>query len=455
MDTTRYIAAIEIGSSKISGAVGRTREGGMVDILAVESEKTNECVRYGVIQNLEEAMIRIRSVIDKLERKPEVGSRKITGVYVALGGRSLRSISTQVEHHFSEETEISETILDMLREKALDTTVDASLEVVDAVPRTFKIDKIETITPKGTLGKDIYGVYDIIVCRPDLRRNLNRTLPEKLGIRNEGFVVTAMATGRLLLTPKERHLGCMLVDMGAETTTVSIYKSGQLRFFATLPLGGRNITRDLTSLGLLEEHAEEIKHTSGNALNTGTGSSINLNGLKYSDVNNIVVARAEEIVTNIRETIEYAGLLENDLPGGIVCIGEAVKLNGMTQLISSKTSLNVRLAQMPSFIRLEDMRVPSLDCIQLACCLYEGSKLNDAVCLEAAQRISVPRIGDYDYDNGGNGNGDNSDNGNDNNGISDNEENQKSSSYRRFLRKAKRKIADYFIDDDKGDTELD
>ena len=78
MNSARYIAAIEIGSSKITGAVGRTREGNQLDVLAVESDNTEECVRYGEIQNLEEATMRIRRVLDKLERKPEVAPRKIT-----------------------------------------------------------------------------------------------------------------------------------------------------------------------------------------------------------------------------------------------------------------------------------------------------------------------------------------------------------------------------------------
>ena len=82
----------------------------------------------------------------------------------------------------------------------------------------------------------------------------------------------------------------MLVDMGAETTTVTIYRKGCLRYFATLPFGGRNITRDITSLNVLEENAEDIKITSGNAIPRDTASSLNLNGVKLSEVSNLIVA---------------------------------------------------------------------------------------------------------------------------------------------------------------------
>lgn len=393
MTNDRYIAAIEISSSKIIGAVGRTHQSGRVDVLAVESERTEECVALGMIQNLEEAAMRIRRVIDKLEKKPEIAPRKIAGMYIGLSGRSLRSITADAKIHLPEDTEITDEILDRLRDKALGSLTDNSLDVIDAVPRTFKVGNIETLSPKGTIGQDISATYDLIVCRPEMRRNINRTLPEKLGIRNEGFIVTAMSTGHLLLTPEEKRLGCMLVDLGAETTTVSIYKFGHLQFFATIPLGGRNITRDLTSLNMLEERAEDIKRTSGNAIPSESAASINLNGLKLSDVSNIIVARAEEIVTNVFETINHAGLSQNDLPGGLVCIGGASKLNGILELLSNKSRLPVRRGTLPAFIRLEDPKASSTDCIEVATILYDGASLNDAECLEAPQREGIPPTG--------------------------------------------------------------
>lgn len=440
MTKERYIAAIEISSSRISGAVGRALEGGQIDILAVESERTEESVRYGVIQNPEEAALRLRRVIDKLQSKPEVSPRKIMGVYTGLSGRSVKSITTHVDIHLSEETEITEDIIDRLRDKALNTIVDNSLEVIDAVPRSFKIGKIETLAPKGSIGQDISATYDLIVSRPELRRNINRTLPEKLGIRNEGFVVTPLACGHLLLSNDEKRLGCMLADLGAETTTVSIYKDGHLRFFATIPLGGRNITRDLTNLNLLEENAEQIKITSGNAIASATASQININGVKHSDVSNIIVARAEEIVANIVATIEYAGLEEKDLPGGIVCIGGGSKLNGMLELISNKCDLPVRRGQLPPFIHVEEMKQSTFDLLSLACILYEGATLNDAEGLEMPKREELPANGEEPFD--------------DENEAEVPERPRKQRSGNRLFDKIRTGLSNYFSPDKEEDSDL-
>lgn len=390
----RYVAALEISSSKIIGVVGRVKEPGHVDIIAVEQEKCVESVRYGVIQNLDETSMRIGRVLEKLERKPSVAPRKISSIFVGLSGRSLRSIPTPVKLQLPDETEITDEIIARLRDDALNSAIDASLEVVDAVPRKYKVGKLETNSPKGVVGNEIQADYDIIVCRPELKRNIMRVVHDKLGLNIEGFVVTPLSVGHLILSAEEKRLGCMLVDLGAETSTVTIYCHGALNYFATLPLGGRNITRDLTSLSLLEERAEEIKITSGNAIPPEVPSSLNVNGVKRSDVANIVVARSEEIVANIVEQLAYAGIKEKDLPGGVICIGGASKLTGMTELISRQLGgISVKLGRLPAYVHIEDSKGPASEIIEVASVLYAGATLTDAECLRIPNSEELPALG--------------------------------------------------------------
>ncbi|MDE6256009.1 MAG: rod shape-determining protein, partial [Muribaculaceae bacterium] len=309
--------------------------------------------------------------------------------------RSLRSLTTEVSKNLPDDTEITQDIIAGLRAQALKTAIDNSLEVVDAIPRIFKVGKTETRAPKGMIGNSIKATYDLIVCRPELKRNLVRTLHDKLGIQINGAMVTALCTGQLILRSDEKNLGCMLVDMGAETTTVTIYKGGHLRYFATLPLGGRNITRDITSLHILEDKAEDLKKTSGDAIARDSVSSLNMNGVKMTDVSNLIVARAEEIVANIIEQIAYADLKEKDIPGGIICIGGGSQLRGILELLGDRSKLSVRRGQLPSYIRLEDnSKAPALEIIEVASVLYTGATNNNAECLVIPQREALPVNGD-------------------------------------------------------------
>ena len=377
-----YIAAIEIGSSKITGAVGVYTDDKTLKILALEQEESRDSVRYGIIQNPEEVAGRVNRILERLNSNPAVAPRKIVGVFVGLSGRSLRSIPSEVKLSYPDEIEFTGEILRQLRDDATSITIDNNLEVLAIEPRSYHIDGLETTSPKGAMGKRISATYDIIVGRSELKRNIQRSLTERTGIAICALIVTPLAVGDIVLKDEEKRLGCMLVDFGAETTSVSIYRKGSLCYIATLPLGGRNITRDLTSLSILEEKAEEIKCESGKAIPLENPSHLNLSGIKLSDISNLVVARAEEIVANVIEQIKYAGLKEKDLPGGVICVGKGSQLNGLLELIEIQSGLNARFGHLPAFIQTLDPKAKRIDTIQTAALLYAGALSDKESCLE-------------------------------------------------------------------------
>lgn len=377
-----YIAALEIGSSKITGAVGVYTDDRTLKVIAVKQEESRDSVRYGIIQNPEEVANRVNRIIDQLNASTGVSPRKIKGVFVGLSGRSMRSVASDVKLTFPEETEFTGEMLRRLRDDATSISIGTNQEILATVPRTYQIDGMETTSPKGAMGKSISAVYDVIIGRTELKRNIQRALSERTGLAIRGMIVTPLATADIVLTDEEKRLGCMLVDFGAETTTVSIYRKGALCYFATLPLGGRNITRDLTTLSILEERAEEIKCESGRAIARETPSKLNLSGIKLSDVSNLVVARAEEIVANVIQQITYAGLKEKELPGGIVCIGAGAHLNGLLELLETQSGLNARMGHLPAFIQPMEPSAKRHDAIQTAAILYAGALQGKDDCLE-------------------------------------------------------------------------
>jgi cell division protein FtsA len=289
-----------------------------------------------------------------------------------------------------DETIIDDQILQKLREQVDHNPIDGSLEVVDAVPCDFMVNNNETKSPKGTIGSYISGTYDLIVCRPQLKRNLQMTVSDKSGLKIEGFIVTALATGQLVLSGEQKRLGCMLADIGAETTSVSIYKDGNLRYYATIPIGSRNITRDITSLSVLEERAEEIKITSGDAIASTPASDLNIGGVRMSDVSNIVVARSEEIVANIIAQIEYSGLKNEDLPSGIVVIGGGSKLKGMIDLLKKQSYMNVERGELPAYVSIGEAKIPTSEIIEVVSVLYAGANTTNANCMQTPKGSELP-----------------------------------------------------------------
>ncbi len=396
MSSEKYIAAIEIGSSKIIGAVGRVKDSaGTLDVIALEQMRATECVRYGVIQNVEEVGNKVATLLENLERRIGSPKRKITSVYVGLSGRSLKNVKIDISRTLGEDTEITDMIIANLREEALSHNIDSSLEVVEAHPRVFSINKQETKHPVGSFGNTISASYNLIVCRPSLRKQIHRVVRDKVGVNIAKIVVTPLAVADLVLSNEEKRLGCMLVDLGAETTTVSIYKDDNLLYLAVLPMGSRNITTDITSLKVLEEKAEEMKTSSGCAIVSEPQPTININGIKLADIVNIVAARSEEIVANIIQQITYAGITDEQLPGGIVMLGGGFNLNRFPELLKNQSGMAVRRAALPSIVNLEDTKAPAYESLELIAVLKEGMKPQAPECLEAVVVQEVPADEDY------------------------------------------------------------
>ncbi|MDE6394617.1 MAG: cell division protein FtsA, partial [Duncaniella sp.] len=98
----KLIIALEIGSSKIKGATGSIGTDGSLTVKAVEEEPISDIVRYGCIRNIAETAQAVQNVISRLEQRE--APRKIEGVYITIGGRSLSTKSSEVERLFPTET---------------------------------------------------------------------------------------------------------------------------------------------------------------------------------------------------------------------------------------------------------------------------------------------------------------------------------------------------------------
>lgn len=112
------------------------------------------------------------------------------------------------------------------------------------------------------------------------------------------------------------------MDFGADTTTVLVYKNNILRYLSVLPLGGNNITHDITSLQMEEEDAEKLKLQYGDALyeeeedaeTPAVCTSEDGRTFELALLNNIIGARAEEILANVWNQLQLPATRTNFSP---------------------------------------------------------------------------------------------------------------------------------------------
>lgn len=378
----RYIVAYEIGSSKIRGAVGIVDATGVVDVVATEEERLIDKVRYGVIEN-SEVSDAIEAVTERLENYPRVAPRIIRGGFMGLGGRSVMSTTVDVDLVLPGETEITRQIINELMQKAM-ATVDAERDVIDVLPVRFSVDGKNQVNPVGSYGNVLKAKMTVVSCSQKLKRMLRRVVTDKAHIDIVGYVNRTLAEADMVLADDERRLGCMFVDFGAETTSVAIFKNGACIYEATLPIGSRNITLDLTRLNYTEQRAEEIKKVSGNALTSETAArkSGSADGVDYSEINNYVHARADEIVANIMAQLRYADVKEDELPKGIIVVGGGARLRGFNDLLAQVSGMPVRQGAPNARVRISDGSIHGTEAIDVIAILLEASRRSAEECTE-------------------------------------------------------------------------
>lgn len=379
MKQKQYIVALEIGSSKVVGAVAEKTASGSINVQYLEEEKQINCVRYGCVQNVETIKSCINHILRKLENALD---GTISQVYVGLSGRSVHSEASEVNRSVDASKTITRELIDSIIREVRRTSVK-KYETVGVVPRTFYVDKKETENIVGEVGSSIKMKVNLIVANPLVKQNLERAMA--MGPEVKNYYITALAMGQHVLTTDERKLGCMLVDMGAETTTVSIYKKNALVYLNTLPLGGRTLTKDVANAcNVLEETAERIKKNINNPLDLTQVDSILIEGINSRDAANYINARTGEILANVNKQLEYAEVSTNDLPSGIIIAGGASQLKGMLQKMEDTTKLKVRTANCPNSLNITNSRINKHEYIEVLALLAEAAQNIDPMdsCVE-------------------------------------------------------------------------
>lgn len=348
MAATDFIVAIELGSTEITGIAGKKNADGSLNILAYSSEKSADCIKKGVIYNLDKTTQKLTSVIKGLENKLQAGIKK---VYIGVGGLSLRSVRNSENKQLGEDTRISQAIIDSMMQNNLDIPL-LDYEILAVEPQEYKIGNNLLTEPVGTTANSIEGNYLNIIARPSVKQNIRQCLAHT-GYDIAGFTISPMATADAVLTTNEKRSGCALIDFGADTTTVSVYKNNILRHVCVIPLGGNNITKDITSKQIEEDDAEQIKlryasayteHKEGEEVQD---CELTIDGkftILSRTLEDIVEARVNEILNNVFNQIKLSNYSDS-LMAGIIVTGGMANMPDIDKAITNITKIEkVRIA---------------------------------------------------------------------------------------------------------------
>ncbi|MBF1426311.1 cell division protein FtsA [Hoylesella nanceiensis] len=340
-----FIVAIELGSTNIIGVAGKKNIDGSISILSVIKEDSTSCINKGVVYNIDKTVQCLTNIIKRLETSLKA---KVAQVYVGVGGQSIRSVKNTLIKELPLDTVVTLDMVNELMDENRNMTYPAQ-EVLDAITQEYKVDAQYQLDPVGIQCTRLEANLLNILWKKSFYRNLNKCF-DNAGIAIAEMYLAPLALADSVLTDVEKRVGCVLVDLGAETTTVSVYYRNILRHLAVIPLGGNNITIDIASLQMDDENAEKMKRKYASAYTDSKDIDENL---KYSidedrQVDSktfieIVEARLEEIIKNVWYQVpsEYT----DKLLGGFIITGGVSNMKNIEKAFKQHTGVDkIRIA---------------------------------------------------------------------------------------------------------------
>ena len=345
-----FIVAIELGSSKVTGIAGQKQPDGSISVLAIVKEPSTTFIRKGVVYNIDKTSQCLQDIIKRLEAQL---ATRITQVFVGVGGQSLRSVRNTISRQLPADTIISQNMVTELVDEDWNVNYD-DYKILEVAEQEYRVDTQLQLDPIGIRASKLEGNFLNILQRVSFFQNLNHCF-EQANINVADMYLAPLALADAVLTETERRSGCVLVDIGAGTTTVSVYSKNVLRHLAVIPLGSANVSKDLESLAIDEHDAEQMKlkyasaFTENNDIDTTLKYSVNPDHqVESRNFIEVVEARMEEIIENVRYQIpsEYY----DKLHGGIIITGGGAMMKDIDKAFSIHTHIEkVRVAKTVNF----------------------------------------------------------------------------------------------------------
>ena len=349
----KYIASIDLGSSKFGICVARVN-GDDIQIVYYK-ETPSEGIRSSLIANPMKASLKLKEAIHEAEKELMI---QILQVVVGMPRNEVAQVTASAHIDRSTPDEyISAEEVATLKSIALETypldNPDKQI-IYGAVAQSFSIDdEIQLVEDEvvGTLSSCLEGNFKVFIGNRSATTALDKIF-NQLGISVAKKYFLPEVVARTVLTDEERTGGVALVEVGAGVTSLAIYHGGIMRYYASIPFGGKAVTGDIrTECSISEELAEKIKKRFGACL-PGKLASLSEKVLQIRTtepfkevpvryISEIIDCRCREIVDAILYYIQESGL-QNSLRSGIVVTGGGAELANFISLVKEMSGYEVR-----------------------------------------------------------------------------------------------------------------
>ncbi|GHE95123.1 cell division protein FtsA [Thalassotalea profundi] len=344
------IVGLDIGTSKISVAVGEITADNKLSIVGVGNQPARGMDKGGV-NDLNLVIQSIQRAINEAELMADC---HITSVYLGISGKH---ISCQNENGMVpiNDKEVVQEDVDNVIHTARSVPISAERRMLHVLPQEFSIDCQDGIkSPIGMSGVRMEAKVHIVTCANDMAKNIVKCV-ERCDLKADQLIFSALASSYAVVTEDEKELGICVIDIGAGTMDISVFTGGALRHTAVIPVAGNQVTSDIAKIFRTPlSHAEDIKVKYACALRQMVSMEENIEvpsvggrparSMSRHTLAEVVEPRYHELFELIQEELRESGL-EDQIAAGYVLTGGTAKMEGVVEFAEEVFQMPVRVAQ--------------------------------------------------------------------------------------------------------------
>jgi len=354
------VVGLDIGTSKIVAIVGELKEDGTVEVVGIGSHPSRGLKR-GVVVDIESTEQSIQRAIGEAEL---MSGCEINSVYAGITGNHIRSLNSRgvvgIRDH-----EVSEGDVDRVLDSARAVNVSADQQIIHVLPQEYIIDEQDGIRqPIGMAGVRMEVMVHVVTAARAAVQNITKCV-QRCGLVTDDLILQQLAASEAVLTRDEKDLGVCLVDIGAGTTDIAVFRQGAIRHTCCIPIAGDQATNDIAvALRTPTQHAEDIKIQYACALELLTKADESIQVPSVGDrvsrrlarrtLAQVVEARYRELLSLVRDELRRSGF-ENMVPAGMVLTGGGAKMEGVVELAEEIFHMPVRLGAPRNVTGLSDV----------------------------------------------------------------------------------------------------
>jgi len=338
------IAGIDVGTTKVCAMIATLAPARIVGAGCVPCEG----LKKGVVVNAEKTTQAIEDAVAEAERSAGV---RIADALIGIGGDHVRGLNRrEIVAVGRANGEVRESDVRRLTESARKASLSSERTILHSLPQQYVVGAEGGVKdPVGMTGGRIEGHFHLVTGSSAAIQSLARCT-RRAGLRALEFVPMAYASSLAVLEPDEYESGVALIDIGAGTTGIAVFRDGAPRHVGVLPVGGWHITNDIAiGLDVSPADAEAMKLEHGWIL-AGLGETGHEISIRSSNGGGTRIVSAEVLGSIIGPRVEEilslaaAQIADNDLSESIRA---GVVLTGGTSRLPEITSLAERIFEMP------------------------------------------------------------------------------------------------------------